>query len=193
MDFSLIAAVSQNGIIGDGEKMPWHLPADLQYFKAMTQGKIVLMGRKTYASIGRPLPKRQNVVLSRQARPAAVPESVHWVSSFSEAFALCEQLLRHRQAQTPVIESSEIMVIGGGEIYAALLPVAKRLYITQVQAAVTGQTRFPVWEDEQWRCVQRQLRPADDRNTLACDFQIFERMAGGVPFRDLMEGEYQHV
>lgn len=202
MQFSMIAAVARNGIIGNGFEMPWHLPADLRYFKAMTQGKIVLMGRKTFESIGRALPLRQNIVVSRQPRNHSAgdsaasdnkQESVHWVQSFGEAIKLCEALLAQRDQLTTPIESDEVMVIGGGQVYEAFLPVASRLYITEVDTQAAGSVRFPSWASAQWRCARTETHEADDKNPFTCVFQLFERVTNGMSYRDLIEGEHDHV
>lgn len=200
MQISLIAAVAQNGVIGDGLEMPWHLPADLRYFKAMTQGKIVVMGRKTFDSIGRALPLRQNIVVSRQPRTEseATPaekaqDSVHWVQSFGDAMHLCEGLLEKGDQLNTPLESDEIMVIGGGQVYKAFLPFASRLYITEVDTQAAGTVRFPAWASTEWRCARTETHQADEKNPHKCVFQLFERVTNGLSYRDLMEGQHDHV
>jgi dihydrofolate reductase len=199
MKLSLIAAVARNGVIGDGDKMPWHLPADLRYFKVMTQGKIVIMGRKTFESIGRALPLRHNIILSRQpeAQSADAPlqanSPAYWAQDLSQAFRLCEDLLARSSEVQPPITSDEVMVIGGGQLYATLLPASTRMYITQVNTLAEGQARFPEWTDREWSCTRTDARLADAQNPLDCNFQIFDRVANGLSYRDLMEGQHQHV
>lgn len=157
---SLIAAVARNGVIGDGEKMPWHLPADLAYFKRMTLGKPVIMGRKTFESIGFPLPKRQNIVLTRdEAWQADGVEVVH---------SSC-------QALNAAIAAEEIMIIGGGNVYAQFMPHAERLYLTEVACDAEGETRFPAFAASQWRLVTEQAHQADSKNPVAYRFVIYER------------------
>lgn len=196
MQISLIAAVAKNGVIGDGVQMPWHLPADLRYFKSMTQGKIVLMGRKTFDSIGRALPLRHNVIVSRQVQRAPgadVQKDVHWVGHFGEAMDLCEQLLAHRDDAQPPITSDEVMVIGGGQIYEAFLPFAARLYLTEVDTQAVGAVRFPEWVSTEWHCVRSETQLADEKNAFNCVFRLFERVTNGLSYRDLMKGEHDHV
>jgi dihydrofolate reductase len=140
---SLIAALAENGVIGRGNTLPWRLPADLARFRRLTTGKPVIMGRKTYESIGRPLPNRLNIVLSR--RPDALPEGVVSVDSPEAAAAAAEDGPR-----------SETMVIGGAEIYRLFLPAAQRLYLTRVHRTVDGDTSFPPFDETEWREISRE-------------------------------------
>ncbi|MDI5831868.1 type 3 dihydrofolate reductase [Shewanella xiamenensis] len=136
MLIAMIAAMANNRVIGKDNKMPWHLPEDLRHFKAMTLGKPVVMGRKTFESIGRPLPGRHNIVISRQAD--LLIEGVTCVTSFEaakEAAGDCE----------------ELVVIGGGQLYQQLLPQADRLYLTQINLDVEGDTFFPAWKNDEWQ------------------------------------------
>ena len=157
---SMIVATAQNRIIGKDNDMPWHLPADLQYFKKMTLSKPVIMGRKTYESIGRPLPGRHNVVISRDSNYKA--EGVDTVTTVDAALALTK-------------ESDEVMVIGGGAIYAHCLPVATRLYITHIEAEIEGDTKFPFYDESVWKKVVSEKRLADEKNQYNLDFCIYER------------------
>lgn len=142
--------------------MPWHLPADLAWFKRNTLGKPVIMGRKTWDSIGRPLPGRKNIVISRDAtfRPAGV----ECAASPEEAFAA-------------VADAPEVMVIGGAQIYEYFLPRADCLYLTLIKASLSGDTFFPDYTQYAWRELERSERPADANNPYPCTFLILEREA----------------
>ena len=160
---SMIVAHADNRVIGKDNDMPWHLPADLAYFKKTTLGKPVIMGRKTYESIGRPLPGRQNIVISRNADYQAA--GVDIVASVDEALALAKGV-------------EEIMVIGGGAIYEHCLPAADRLYITHIDANVDGDTQFPAYDTENdWQKVSAEFRPADEKNAYDLDFCVYNRRA----------------
>lgn len=143
---ALIAAVARNGVIGVGDKLPWHLPEDLKFFKRMTQAKPLIMGRKTFASIGRPLPGRLNIVVTRDK--SFQHEGVRVCHDLESALFLADQ-----QATIDAVE--EIMVMGGGEIYAQALPHASRIYLTEVDVEVDGDTRFPELDGNAWQEVQR--------------------------------------
>lgn len=158
---SMIVAHAANRIIGKDNDMPWHLPADLAYFKKTTLGKPIIMGRKTYESIGRALPGRKNIVISR-----------------NEAFKAkgIEVVMSVEQALEVVKDVEEVMVIGGGAIYAHCLPQANRLYITHIDASIDGDTQFPEYDDENlWRKVSSEKRAADDMNKYALDFCVYQR------------------
>lgn len=142
MKIAMIAAMANDRVIGKDNQMPWHLPEDLKHFKAMTLGKPVVMGRKTYESIGRPLPGRHNIVISRQAD--LVIEGVTIVSSFA-------------QAKTAAGDCEELVVMGGGQLYEMLLPQADILYLTEINLTVDGDTHFPEWNDGSWREVSRDV------------------------------------
>lgn len=146
MRIAMIAAMAKNRVIGKDNQMPWHLPEDLKHFKAMTLGKPVVMGRKTFESIGRPLPGRHNIVISRQAEYA--PEGVTVVSSFEQAKVVAGQC-------------EELVVIGGGQLYATLLSVADRLYLTEIELDVEGDTYFPAWDDGSWQLVSSEKSISD--------------------------------
>jgi dihydrofolate reductase len=163
MKLSLIAAMAENRVIGHENRLPWHLPADLQHFKAITLGKPVLMGRKTWESIGRPLPGRTNIVITRDA--GYVAEGCVVAHSLEEAVAAAG-------------EAAEVMVIGGAQLYRQALPLADTLYLTLVHAEIQGDTRFPAWQPGEWRETARIDHEADDRNPHAYSFITLEREAG---------------
>lgn len=163
VELSLLAALDRSRAIGRGNALPWHLPDDLKRFKALTLGKPVLMGRKTAESLGRALPKRHNLVLTRSGR---VPfEGMEAVASIDEA-------LRIAAADA----ASELCVIGGGELYALTLPLATRMHLTHVDAAIDdGDAFFPEFEAAQWRVVSRETHAADVRHAFAFDFVDYIR------------------
>ena len=143
---ALILARADNGVIGRAGGLPWHLPGDLKYFKRITMGKPVVMGRKTYQSIGKPLPGRPNLVVTRD--PDFRPEGV-------EVFAEVAAALDRAQDLAEKTAAEEVMVIGGGQIYALTLALARRIYLTEVHAAPEGDTTFPDLDPAEWREVRR--------------------------------------
>jgi dihydrofolate reductase len=158
---SLIVAMAQNGVIGRANALPWErLPEDLKRFRAFTLGKPVLMGRKTFESIGRPLPARANLVLTRD-RAWSAP-GVIVVHSVEEALA-------------QAADSHELVVIGGAEIYRLVLPFARRIYLTHVHADVPGDTFFPDFDPTQWDDVECRMHPADDEHAYPVTFVTLER------------------
>jgi len=157
---SMIVAHANNRIIGKDNDMPWHLPADLAYFKKITLGKPVVMGRKTYESIGRPLPGRTNIVISRDANYSA--EGIETATSVEQALALAGDV-------------EEVMVIGGGAIYAHCLAAANRLYITHIDADIEGDTQFPEYDLSIWEKVSSEKHESDEKNAYILDFCIYER------------------
>jgi len=161
----MIVATADNNIIGKDNDMPWHLPADLAYFKKVTLGKPIIMGRKTYESIGRPLPGRRNIVISRDENYSA--DGIDAVTSIEEALALVDGV-------------EEIMVIGGGAIYKHCLPASTRLYITHIKASIEGDTQFPCYDDGSWEKLTSELRPCDDKNVYDLDFCVYQRVANAV-------------
>jgi dihydrofolate reductase len=157
----LVVAVAENDVIGRGNQLPWHLPADLRHFKSLTFGKAVLMGRKTYESIGRALPGRTNIVLSR-----------------SEVFAPadCVVVKSLDAARSAAGAHAALMVIGGAEIYRQCLPHAGRIHLTLVHARVEdGDTLFTGWRGPEWDETARERHEADDKNALAYSFITLER------------------
>jgi dihydrofolate reductase len=170
---SMIVATAENNIIGKDNDMPWQLPADLAYFKKVTLGKPIIMGRKTYESIGRPLPGRRNIVISRDERytpQGKGAEAVDTVTSVEKAIALVD-------GSGGGVAVEEIMVIGGGAIYKHCLPVAQKLYITHIKADIKGDVMFPNYDDGSWEKVSSELRDADEKNVHQLDFCVYERKA----------------
>ncbi|MCY9802925.1 type 3 dihydrofolate reductase [Vibrio scophthalmi] len=159
MIISMIAAMANDRVIGKDNQMPWHLPADFAWFKRCTMGKPVVMGRKTYQSIGRPLPGRQNIVISRDNQLQI--DGVTTVTSIEQALAA-------------VGEVEEVMIIGGGAIYAACLPIANRLYVTYIDANVDGDTQFPIWDDSFVESHSESYK-ADEKNLYDMRFVILDK------------------
>lgn len=163
---ALIVAMATNRVIGDKGDLPWRISADLKHFKATTMGKPMVMGRRTFASIGRALPGRANIVITRNRDFAA--DSVDVAHDAEEALVLA----RRRAAETG---ADEIMIIGGAAIYEAFLPLADRLYLTEVHEIVDGDTRFPDFDRADWREVAREDR--DDVHSAPVSFVTLERRA----------------
>jgi dihydrofolate reductase len=158
---SMIVAMAHNRIIGADNDMPWHLPADLQHFKRTTMGKPVVMGRKTYESIGKALPGRHNIVITTNSEYTLDDASV--VYSVEEALALCAQ-------------EEEVMIIGGGSIYALLIDHTDTLHLTFIDKDVAGDTQFPDWNEYgQWQEVSREAHHADDKNPHDYEFVTLQR------------------
>ena len=160
MTVSLVVAASKNNVIGRDGELPWHLPEDLRHFRRITTGKPVIMGRKTFESIGRPLPDRHNIVMTRDPDYAA--EGCDVVESVAEALDVAG-------------DADEVMVIGGGQVYRDFLPRADRIYMTRVQAEVQGDTRFPRIEGNAWRLVSAEHHAADEKHEFAFEMMVFER------------------
>lgn len=156
----MIAAIADNGVIGAGNALPWHLPADLRRFRKLTRGHYVVMGRKTCESLGRPLPERVNIVVSTNARYKAAGFAV--VSSLAAALDTARR-------------QEEVFVIGGASVYAQALPQADRFYLTLVHADVSGDTRFPDFNRSDWRELERSEHAADARHAHAYSFITMER------------------
>lgn len=157
---SLIAAMSKNGVIGDRGRIPWHLPAELARFKRVTMGRHILMGRKTWESIGRLLPGRRSVIVSRNP-DYAVPGAIV-ADSLRAALAICPY-------------DEEVFVIGGAELFREALPIADRLYLTVVDAEVAGDTVMPEIDFDDWLAAETETVAADDRNPYAFRFTRYER------------------
>jgi dihydrofolate reductase len=159
---TLVVAVAENGVIGREGGLPWRLPADLQRFKALTLGKPVLMGRRTFESIGRALPGRHNIVLTRRRSDVAPLPGVTVVHDWEAALAAAG-------------DAAEIMVIGGAEIYAMALPHADRIELTRVHATIDGDTHFPAIDAERWVTRHGETHAADERHPHAMTFLTLER------------------
>jgi dihydrofolate reductase len=160
---TLIVAVADNGVIGRDNALPWHLPDDLKRFKRLTLGKPVVMGRRTFDSIGKPLPGRQNIVVTRDTNYRR--EGVTVVHAADAA-------LRAAGA------APEVMVIGGAELFRALLPRAGRVHLTRVHGSIDGDVMWPALDDREWRVVEREAHPADERHAFAMTFEVLERVGG---------------
>ena len=156
---TLIAAMGKNRAIGLAGRMPWHLPAELQHFKKATMGKAIVMGRKTWQAIGRPLPGRQNIVVTRN--PDFQAEGVDLAGSLEDAVRISE--------------SNEIMVIGGGQLYALGLPLAQRMILTLIDIEPEADTWFPEWDELEWSQTSEKHFPIDDNNKLAYRIIEFSR------------------
>ena len=163
----MIWAMANNGVIGRQNKLPWHLPNDLKYFKRLTSGKTVIMGRKTYESIGRPLPNRINIVITRAKDFHA--EGIKVVNSLPAALELAA-------AETLIAGAEEVIVIGGAEIYKLCLPLAERLYVTLVHADVDGDARFPEWDRQAYQEIGREDFSADGPNPDDYSFVVFDKI-----------------
>ena len=157
---SLIVAVADNGVIGDGNRLPWRLPEDMRWFRRQTTGKPVLMGRKTYESIGRPLPERTNIVVSRD--PDFAAEGCIVVGDLEAALDAAG-------------DAEEVMVMGGANIYEQLLPRADRIYLTEVHARPEGDAHFPPFERSEWEERERIDHPADKDHPHAYSFVVLTR------------------
>ncbi len=163
----LVVAMAKNRVIGSAGGLPWHLPADLKHFKALTMGKPMIMGRKTFGSIGRALPGRTNIVVTRDADFEA--EGVISADSLEAALTLAGEEASE--------EADEIMIIGGGQIYELALPLAERIYLTEVDAEPEGDVLFPEIDTDQWRLTSRQEHPAAS-DAPAYAFLKFARRTG---------------
>ena len=152
LPLAMIAAMADNRVIGLDNKMPWHLPADLKHFKAMTLGKPIIMGRKTWDSLGRPLPGRLNLVVSRQQELQL--DGAESFTTLDAALVRAEQWAREQGVE-------ELMLIGGAQLYAQALPQAQRLYLTRIDAAPEGDAFFPAFDEAKWALVDSQAHPAE--------------------------------
>lgn len=158
---SLIAVMAKDRVIGLDNRMPWHLPADLRHFKALTLGKPVVMGRQTYLSLGKPLPGRRNIVLTHDVHfMAAGCDIAH---DWQQALALCS-------------ECEEMMVIGGQAVYQQTLPLATRMYLTEIDLSVQGDRFFPQWDEDEWQLLASESFVADDKNPYNYRFLDYRRI-----------------
>ncbi|AZC25450.1 Dihydrofolate reductase [Pseudomonas sessilinigenes] len=165
LPLSLIAALAENRVIGIDNSMPWHLPGDFKYFKATTLGKPIIMGRKTWDSLGRPLPGRLNIVVSRQTDLALEGAEVY--PSLEAAVARAEQWALEQGA-------SELMLIGGAQLYTQGLEQADRLYLTRVALSPQGDAWFPEFDEQRWKLVSDLPNPAEGDKP-AYSFEVWER------------------
>lgn len=166
MDISLVVAMDENRLIGAGNGLPWHLPADLRHFKAVTMGHPMVMGRRTWESIGRPLPGRTSIVVTRQ--PGYQAEGALVVNSPEAA----------KQAAG---DCSELMIIGGARLFEQMLAEANRIYLTEIHAQFEGDTYFPDLHEDEWACVSREDFEKDDRNPCDYTFMVLERIPEALP------------
>lgn len=157
---NLIAAMAQNRTIGINNTLPWRIPADLQHFKRLTLGHHILMGRKTFDSIGKPLPQRTTVVITRN--PDLQIDGCVMANSLEAAIAACAQ-------------EEAVFIVGGAEIYAQALPLAHTLYLTEVQQTVIGDAYFPEFKSDDWREVSREVLHQDSPQTLEYHFVCYQR------------------
>lgn len=155
--------MSKNRVIGFNNQMPWHLPADLKHFKAVTLNKPIIMGRKTFDSIGRPLPKRRNIVVSRQE---------------NLAIEGCDVFASLEQAIAAVEEEPETMIIGGATIYQQAMPLVDKMYLTLIDREFEGDAFFPEWSAEKWRVIERQAFEPDADNPYAYEFLTLAKVVG---------------
>ncbi|AFT68754.1 Protein containing dihydrofolate reductase region domain [Alloalcanivorax dieselolei B5] len=163
---AMIVAMARNRVIGRDNKLPWYLPNDLKYFKRTTLGKPVVMGRLTWESLGRPLPGRTNIVISRDP---------HYQAEGAKVVADLDQALELAGNVAFIDGQDEVMILGGAQIYALALPRADRLYITEVQADVDGDAWFPRWDRSQWVERGRESFKAEGPNPYDYDFVVFDR------------------
>lgn len=163
MKISMIAAMANNNVIGLNNDMPWHLPADFAWFRKHTLGKPILMGRKTYDSIGKPLPERLNIILTRDSSLKITGTEV--VTTIDEALQLAKQA-----------NADELMITGGAHLYSSILEKADRLYLTLIDADIAGDTYFPDYTQYPWQEQQRSHYAADDKNAYSMTFLVLERI-----------------
>lgn len=162
MIISLVVAADENNLIGKNNQLPWQLPNDLKYFKNLTWAMPVVMGRKTYESIGKPLPGRKNIVITRDKTWSR--EGVHVEHSVDEAIVLAK-----------TFEVKEIFVIGGAEIFKTSFELADRIYLTRIQHRFEGDVYFPEPDGAQWKMVREKVCEADEKNLYKHRFQVWER------------------
>jgi len=168
---SLIAAVARNNVIGADQSMPWRIPSDFAWFKQTTMGKPMVMGRKQFETFSKPLPGRPHIVVTRQHDYR--PEGVLVRHSLQEALAAARRLAE-------ASDQNEIMVIGGGDIYAQSLPLADRLYISHVDLAPDGDVHFPPIDADEWRVVDEPDMPRSERDPATYAIRVYERIQGGA-------------
>jgi dihydrofolate reductase len=163
MLISAIVAISNNRVIGNDNNIPWYLPADLKYFKKRTLNHHIIMGRKTFQSIGRPLPKRSNVILTRDP-------------FFIASNCLIAHSLEHALNIAKDNGEAEAFIIGGGQIYELAMPFVDKIYLTEVDLEVEGSVKFPVLPEQDWKETWAEAHQADEKNEYDYVFKIFERI-----------------
>jgi dihydrofolate reductase len=163
MIISLVVAAANNNVIGKDNRLLWHLPNDMKFFKNVTWGMPVVMGRKTFESLGKPLPGRKNIILSR--KPGLQLPGTIIVKNMEDAIFLVNEM-----------DVKEMMVIGGGEIFNMVFDKAKRIYLTRVDAEPEGDTWFPVISPEEWKLVSKKDHEADEKHVYNYSFQVWERI-----------------
>ena len=168
VSIALVIAAAENGVIGRGGGLPWRIPSDLKMFRRLTLGKPIIMGRKTYLSIGKPLDQRDNIVVTRD--PAFYAPGVTIAASVEAALTKARALATAKGVE-------ELMVIGGAEVYRQALPLADRIYLTRVHAKPEGDVLIPPLSPGEWREVSREALPRDAKDEHACTFVILQRIA----------------
>jgi dihydrofolate reductase len=166
---SIIVALADNGVIGRAQQLPWHLPEDLRRFKALTLGKPMLMGRRTFESIGRALPGRANLVLSRAPLAVTTAAATRGAGALPPATTL-ERVASIDEALRRCAGAEELCVIGGADVFSALLPRATDLHLTRVHGSIDGDVHFPAIHEPEWRELSRSEHAADERHAWAMSF-----------------------
>lgn len=166
---SLLVAMARNRVIGRNNKLPWHLPADLKHFKFLTMGKTIVMGRKTYESIGKPLPGRVNIIITRQAGYEVPGATV--VSSIDDALLMCEKIRSI---------NGENFIIGGEELYRQTLKICQRIYITEIQRDFEGDVYFPEVDPNEWKETQRDKHISENDANLEYHFVVLDRKSSTI-------------
>jgi len=164
MCLSILVAMAKNRVIGRNNQLPWHLPADLKHFKLLTMGQIIVMGRKTYESIGRPLPGRENIIITRQSGYEVPGATV--VNSLQDALSICEE---------SSTTNNESFIIGGEKLYRQTLDICQRMYITEIQSDFEGDTVFPEFDRSNWEEIQRDKHISVNGAQIEYHFVILER------------------
>ena len=162
MIVALVAARSENNVIGNGAEIPWHLPADLKFFKQLTTGHTIVMGRKTFDTLAKPLPNRRTIVLTRSR--AYRQAGIDVAHSFETAFDLADPG-----------DGEEVFIVGGEEIYRMALPYAQRMYLTRVHTIVPGDAFFPEFSDDEWELTENARHAADERHEFDYTFEVWEK------------------
>jgi len=168
MEISLVVAMDENRVIGAHGTLPWRLPADLKHFKRVTMGHPIVMGRRTWESIGRALPGRTNIVVTRQA-------------GFGAPGAVVVDSLEAAKARAAEEDCEELMIIGGATLYEQAMPETSRIYLTEIHAEFEGDTYFPELNEDEWACVSREDREKDDKNPYDYSFLVLERLIEALP------------